>query len=69
MNKARSTVEGPTRAIPFSQRKLEISNNHLYWKLRVKQIQGKWIDIQRILRRRELGKVKEEVTSLQQAKT
>ena len=25
-NKARSYVEGPTRSIPFSQRKLEVSN-------------------------------------------
>jgi len=36
LNKARAAVEGPTRALPFSQTKLEISNQHLYWKLRVK---------------------------------
>ena len=44
LNKARSAVEGPTRSVPFSQRKLEISNTHLYWKLKVKCMQGKKIN-------------------------
>jgi len=44
LNKARSAVEGPTRSVPFSQRKLEISNTHLYWKLKVKCMQGKRIN-------------------------
>ena len=44
LNRARSAVEGPTRSVPFSQKKLEISNEHLYWKLKVKYMQGKKIN-------------------------
>ena len=51
LNKARTAVEGPTRSIPFSQRKLELSNKQLYWALRVKQLQGKRINVERMQRR------------------
>ena len=33
LNKVRAVVEGQKRALSFSQRKLEISNEHLCWKL------------------------------------
>jgi len=49
LSKARATVEGPTRKLPYSQKKLEVSNNYLYWKLRVKQMQGKQINLERIM--------------------
>ena len=68
-NKARSTVKGPIRSIPFSQRKLEISNKYLYWKLKVKCMQGKRIDKQRMLRYQELGKVVDNTMTIVQAKT
>ena len=67
-DKARSAVEGPTRSIPFSQRKLELSNKQLYWALRVKQLQGKTINVERMNRRKELGKITESCQTLEQAK-
>ena len=66
-NKARSYVEGPTRSIPFSQQKLEVSNQYLYWKLRVKQLRMKQINIERMKRRKELRKVKDNTTTVNQA--
>ena len=36
--KARSAIEGPMKTFPYSQKKLEVSNTHLYWKLKVKHI-------------------------------
>ena len=67
-NKARSAVEGPTRSIPFSQRKLEMSNKQLYWALRVKQLQGKTINVERMQRRKDLGKIEVSCQTLAQAK-
>ena len=59
LNKARSAVEGLIRSIPFSQQKLELSNKQLYWALRVKQLQGKRINVERMQRRQELGKIED----------
>ena len=56
-NKARSAVEGPTRSIPFSQQKSEVSNKCLCWKLKVKHMQGKRINQQRMRQHQELRKV------------
>ena len=66
-NKARSYVEGPIQSIPFSQQKLEVSNQYLYWKLRVKQLRMKQINVERMKRRKELGKVKDNTTMVNQA--
>jgi len=49
LNKARSAVEGPQRSIPFSQTKLEMSNKYLYWQLKVKKMQGKQVNVERIM--------------------
>ena len=67
LNKARSAVEGPTRSIPFSQQKLELSNKQLYWALRVKQLQGKRINVERMQRRQELRKIEDTCQTLEQA--
>ena len=40
-----SAVEGPTRSLTYSQKKVEMSNSLLYWKLRVKYLQGRNINI------------------------
>lgn len=40
-DKARSTVEGPKRTLPYSEKKLRISNEFQYWKLKAKKLAGK----------------------------
>jgi hypothetical protein len=66
LNKARSAVEGLQRSIPFSQTKLEMSNKYLYWQLKVKKMQGKQVNVERMMRRKELGNVEDNVSSLLQ---
>ena len=66
--KATSAVEGPTRTLPYSEKKLEVSNLHLHWKLKVKMIQGKRIDVERMLRRKEVANVEDNTTTMTEAK-
>ena len=49
LNKARSAVKGLMRMLLCPHKKLKVSNNYLHWKLRVKQMQRKRINVARIL--------------------
>ena len=67
LSNARSAVEGPTRTIPYSKRKLMISNEHLHWKLKVKQFKRKQINTERMQRRCELAEINESANTLEEA--
>ena len=66
--KDRSAVEGLTRTLPYSKKKLEVSNLHLHWKLKIKMMQGKRINVERMLRRKELANVDDHATTITKAK-
>ena len=68
LNKARAAVEGLKQPLPFSQCKLKISNQYLYWKLRVKKLQGKIINVERMNRRMELGNIIDNTLTIKEAK-
>ena len=66
--KATSAVEGPTRTLPYSEKKLEVSNLHLHWKLKVKMMQDERINLERMSRRKELANVNDYTTTITEAK-
>ena len=68
LNKARAAVEGPMRSLPYSKRKLIVSNTYLYWNLKVKFMRGKRINKERMIRRKELAQIKDVTTAIAKAK-
>jgi len=45
------------RVLLYSQKKLEVSNTQLYWKLKVKYMQGKRINVERMINRKDIGNI------------
>jgi len=52
LNKIRKKIEGPSRRIPYSQEKVKRNAIIQYWRVRIREVQGKIID-KRIMLNRE----------------
>ena len=56
------------RSLPYSRKKLIVSNAYLYWNFKVKFMRGKKINKERMIRRKELAQIEDITTTIAEAK-